>query len=92
MCPCFGARRVIVDGGSGREQTVLTTFGSRGAYVGVDFSFFHRYFLFSFDRRRVVAVAFQGLSFFLLRFSFSGFVFFPLNRWYAANGAVPSDL
>ena len=85
MCPCFGARRVIVDGGSGREQTVLTTFGSQGACVGVDFSFtvllfphfFYIYF-FRFVLRRVVVVAFQLLSFFFLRFSFSGFVFFPL--------------
>ena len=46
--------------------------------------------MFSLLRRRVVAVAFQGLSFFLFRLSFSGFVFFPLNRWYTANGAVPS--
>ena len=38
-----------------------------------------------------MAVAFQVFSFFFfLRFSFSGFVFIPLNRWYAAHGAVPS--
>ena len=36
------------------------------------------FFLFSFVLRRVVAVAFQGLS------------FFPLKFWYAARGAVPS--
>ena len=37
----------------------------------------------------MVAVAFQGLSFFPLRFCTSGFVFFPLYCWYAARGAVP---
>ena len=82
MCPCFGARRVNVGRGSGREQTVFATFGSRGACVGVDFSFavllFPQTFLFSFVLRLVVAVAFQGLS------------FFPLYCWYAARGAVPS--
>ena len=81
MCPCFGARRVIVGRGSGREQTVFATFGSRGACVGEDFSFavllFPQTFLFSFVLRLVVAVAFHGLSFFPLRFCTSGFVFFP---------------
>ena len=42
--------------------------GSRGACVGEDFSFavllFPQTFLFSFVLRLVVAVAFQGLSFF----------------------------
>ena len=37
MCPCLGARRVIVGRGSGCEQTVFATFGSRGACVGEDF-------------------------------------------------------
>ncbi len=83
MCPCLGARRVIVDGGSGREQTVFATFGSRGACVGVDFSF-------------TVLLFPQTFFFVQLRSSpcsggcFSGFVFFPLNCWYAAHGAVPS--
>ena len=81
MCPCFGARRVIVGRGSGREQTVWATFGSLGACVGVDFCFavllFPQTFLFSFVLRRVVAVAFHGLSFFPLRFCILGFVFFP---------------
>ena len=83
MCPCLGARRVIVGRGSGCEQTVFATFGSRGACVGVDFFFAvllfpQTFFLFSFVLRLVVAVAFQGLS------------FFPLYCWYAARGAVPS--
>ena len=86
MCPCFGARRVIVGRGSGREQTVWATFGSLGACVGVDFCFavllFPQTFLFSFVLRLVVAVAFQGLSFFPLRFCTSGFVFFPSSFLY----------
>ena len=73
MCPCLGARRVIVDGGSGREQTVFATFGSRGACVGVDFSF---------------AVLLFPDFFVQLRSSpcgggcFSGFVFFPSSFLY----------
>ena len=66
---CFGARRVIVGRGSGREPTVFATFGSRGACVGVDFSF---------------AVLLIPQTFFVhLRSSpcsggcFSGFVFVP---------------
>jgi len=94
LCPCFGARRVIVGRGSGREQTVFATFGSRGACVGEDFSFavllFPQTFLFSFVLHLVVAVAFQGLSFFPLRFRISVLSFFPLYCWYAAHGAVPS--
>ena len=81
MCPCFDARRDIVGRGSGREQTVFATFGSRGACVGEDFSFavllFPQTFLFSFVLRLVVAAAFQGLYFFPLRFRISGFVFSP---------------
>ena len=94
MCPCFGARRVIVGRGSGREQTVFATFGSRGACVGKDFSF--------------AVLLFPQTFFVQLRSSpcgggcFSGFVFFPssflyfrvclfslLYCWYAALGAVP---
>ena len=67
---------------------MFATFGSLGACVGEDFSFAvllfpHIYiyiyiFLVSLVLRLVVAVAFQGLSFFPLRFCISGFVFFSL--------------
>ena len=94
MCPYFGARCVIVGRGSGHEQTVFATFGLRGACVGEDFSFavllFPQTFLFSFVLHLVVAVAFQGLSFFLFVFVFQDLSFFPLYCWYAARGTVPS--
>ena len=74
MCPCFGARRVIVGKGLGREQTVFATFGSRGACVGEDFSF--------------AVLLFPQTFFVQLRSSpcgggcFSGFVFFPSSFSY----------
>ena len=65
-------------------------FGSLGACVGEDFSFAAFFFstdflffvLFSLVLCLVVAVAFQGLSFFPLRFRISGFVFFPSSFLY----------
>ena len=74
MCPYFGARRVIVGRGSGREQTVWATFGSRGACVGEDFL--------------LCCVAFSTDFFVQLRSSpcsggcFSWFVFFPSSFLY----------
>ena len=94
MCPCFGARRVIVGKGSGREQTVFATFGSRGACVGEDFSFavllFHRLFCSASFFALRWRLLFRVCLFSLFVFVFQSLSFFPPYCWYTARGAVPS--
>ena len=64
LCSCLGTRRVVVVGGSGREQIVSATYGSRGVYVRVDFSLVFSFLFFLSICRFFSTDFFSSASFF----------------------------